>query len=121
MTDPRLVPLLLLAVVMMGILILALLLRGGPSGAGGSALDLVSLLDWLKGKKTYIGIVLTALNNYAARRGWIDQELCNQLNYALVPLTGIALVAKMNRTEQKVETAVTAAKIAAVTRPKEGV
>jgi hypothetical protein len=126
MTDPRVVILLFAAVVMLGLLVIVLLLRSGPAGAGGSAVDLGGLKDWLEGKKTYLGMVALAFNNYAGRRGWIDAQLTTDLNTALALLTGVAFVAKANRIEQKTETAVVAAKIAAVVRPtdppvKEGI
>jgi hypothetical protein len=119
--DPRLVLLAMIVASLIGGVVIGLLLRGGSSGAGGSPLDLGGLRDWLEGKKTYIGMVTLAINNYAARRGWIDTQLATDLNTALGLLTGAAFVAKVNRVEQKTEQAVTAAKIAAVMRPKEGV
>jgi hypothetical protein len=107
-----------------GGIVIGLLLRGGPQGAGGAAVNLGALRDFLEQKKTYICAVLLALNNYAARKGYIDAALASDLNTALALLTGIAVVAKMNRIEQKTETAVTASKIAAVNRepaiPREG-
>ena len=108
------------------VLLLAVLFHTGPQGAGGAALDLGALRELVRQRKTQIGIVTIALNNYAARRGWIDGELCNTLNYVVGTLTAIAATAKMNRIENKTETAVTAAKIAAVKRPaddpaKEGI
>ena len=98
------------------ILVLALLFHTGPQGAGGASVNLAALADWLQGKKTYIGMVLLAGNNYAARRGWIDAQMASDLNTALALLTGFAFVAKSNRIEEKAETATTAAKIAAVSR-----
>lgn len=103
------------------VLLLALLFHTGPQGAGGASVNLAALRDWLEGKKTYLGMVLLAVNNYAARRGWIDGQLASDLNLALGTLTGIAFVAKNNRIEQKVDTATTAAKLAAIARPKEGI
>ena len=111
--------------VLLCVLVLVLLLHTGPQGGGGAGINLAALEEWFQGKKTYIGMVLLALNNYGARRGWIDGQLASDLNTALALLTGIAFVAKSNRIEQKAETAVTASKIAAVSRggvpPKEGI
>jgi short subunit fatty acids transporter len=46
------------------------------------------------------------VNNYAARRGWIDAELASTLNYGLSVLTGAAFVAKTNRNSLKIDAAV---------------
>jgi len=126
MTDPRVILVAVVGASIIGGIIIGLLLRSGPQGAGGAAVDLGALRDWLSGKKTYIGMVLLAVNNYAGRRGWIDGQLTTDLNTALALLTGVAFVAKSNRIEQKTEVAVTAAKIAAIPRPtdppvKEGI
>ena len=64
----------------------------------------------------YIGLVALAFNNYAGRRGWMDAQLVSDLNTALGAATGLAFIAKTNRIEQKVETATTAAKLAAAVR-----
>jgi hypothetical protein len=108
------------------VLVLVLLLHTGPQGAGGASVNLDALRVWLEGKKSYICAVLLAVNNYAARKGYIDAALASDLNTALALLTGAAVIAKMNRIEQKTEVAVTAAKIAAIPRPtdppvKEGI
>lgn len=118
MSDPRVGFAIVGLLALCALLLLANLFKSGPSGPMGSAVDLGGLVEWLQGKKTYIGMVLLAINNYASRKGWMDAQLATDLNIALGTLTGIAFVAKTNRIEQKTETAVTAAKIAAVVRPE---
>ncbi len=101
---------LVLAVLLVLVVMLA---RSGPAGVGGSAVNISALVTWLQGKKSTIGIVLIALNNYAARRGWIDPQLCNDLNYVLGTGTALAFVQKTNRVEQKQDVVVEQAKVAA--------
>ena len=107
MSDPRLIWVLFGALILFGLIILGLMFRSGPSGAAGAPLsvNLGGLVTWAQGKKTYLGMILLALNNYAARKGWIDFELASDLNLILGPLTGAAFVAKMNRIENKQDVA----------------
>jgi hypothetical protein len=108
------------AAVFIGGIIIGLLLHSSPQNSSGASVNLAALIEWGRGKKTYFGLVLVALNNFAARKGWIDHDLANELNLALGTFTAVAVTAKLNRIEQKTEQAVVASKIAAVTRPKEG-
>ena len=43
-------------------------------------------MGWLKGKKTYITMILSGLTGLALLVGWIDEEMVLKINAILIPL-----------------------------------
>jgi hypothetical protein len=97
MTDPRV----LIAIIgAFGVIIIALLLRSGPEGAGGSAITLAGLRAALEGKKTYIvGIALLTVDQLADL-GWVTDLTAGKIEKVLLVIAAFTLKAAQNRVEQ---------------------
>jgi hypothetical protein len=96
MTDPRV----LIAVIgAFGVVIILLLLRGGPEGFGGSAFSLSGIRAALEGKKTYIvGVALLTVDQLADL-GWVTDLTAGKIEKVLLVIAAFTLKAAQNRVE----------------------
>ena len=103
--DPRFVYAAIGAGIVLGFVLIVLLLRGGPVGAGGAAVNLGGFWAWLEGKKT-VGLILAVVGlRYIDRRGWIDAQLFTDLQDLLIGGGALTALAKVNRIETKQDVA----------------
>lgn len=54
-------------------------------------------MNWLNGKKTYIGLVLGGVLGFAYSMGWISDEIANALEPLLLALCGVGMVHKADK------------------------
>ena len=113
MTDPRFVYVLFGVVLLFGLLIIGLLLRGGSTGAGGSSVSLSGLMEWFQGKKTYLVGTALLIIDQLHDLGWVTDAAAWKTEKTLLALAAFTIAAAQNRVARATSVATEAATEAA--------
>lgn len=115
--DPRFVYALCGLVLLLCLLVLALLFRSGPSGAGGSSLNLLAFWTWFTGYRTEILGTLLLASDQALTLGFISEAANAKIDKTLYALIAFTLHAAIKRGEEAAKTATETADVVLQTMP----